>query len=157
MGHSRAHPHDCVGRTDHRLASSARPRPNTGWPRTGSGAAVRRQCPVLRDRPGRGARRGVVSRPSDRRRRARDRLDRARPGATRACAPPRAAAHRRAGRGASGSSRRPPGPRSWPAGAAAHRSRGTPKCITGLRSWRRAFSGGPGFVASVPISRTTLA
>ena len=53
---------------------------------------------------------------------------RARPGATRACALPRAAADRRATRGASGSARRPPGPRSSPAGAAARRSRGTPKC-----------------------------
>ena len=62
--------------------------------------------PVRRGSLEGGLRRWVVSRTSGRRRRARDRLDRARPGATRACALPRAAADRRATRGA-----------SWEAGA----------------------------------------
>ena len=116
----------------------------------GQGLARAQQCAASATRQaGRGFRRWAVSRPSGRRRRARDRLRCARPGATRACALPRAAADRRATRGASGSSRRPPGPRWSPAGAAARRSRGMPKC----QRENPAQQVSPGEIARPPVGR----
>ena len=123
-GHSRAPPPPTalIERT-----AGWRPPPETAPKRAGQGLARAQRCAASATRqPGRG-RRWVVSRPSGRRRGLVIGWQRARPGATRACALPRAAADRRATRGASGSSRRPHGPRSSPAGAAARRRSGHAK------------------------------